>query len=142
MKREAESAGVVRLSDRRFSELAAFLHASCGIRLAPQKRLMVESRLMRRVRSTGADGFDAYCRSLFDERDPAELAAVIDLLTTHKTDFFRERHHFEFLADRIARPFKEKWSDCQRQLRVWSAGCSTGEEPYSIAMTVEMLAGE
>jgi chemotaxis protein methyltransferase CheR len=141
MKREPEAAGAARLSDRRFSELAAFLHESCGIRLAPQKRLMVESRLMRRVRRTGALDFETYCRTLFDEQDPAELAAVIDLLTTHKTDFFRESHHFDFLADRIARPFKEKWSGCERELRVWSAGCSTGEEPYSIAMVLrEILA--
>lgn len=137
MKPERDPSGPQRLSSRRFGELAEFLSASCGIQLPPQKRLMVQSRLLRRLRVRGMSSFDEYCRLLFEERDPSELSAVVDLLTTHKTDFFRESHHFDFLADRIARPFRELWSGCDRQLRVWSAGCSTGEEPYSIAMVLK-----
>jgi len=137
MKRQPESAVGARLSERSFSDLAGFLHESCGIRLAPQKRLMVESRLMRRVRATGAKNFDSYCQALFRAREATELSVVIDLLTTHKTDFFREKHHFDFLSKNIAEPFRAIWPSCERQLRVWSAGCSTGEEAYSAAMVLD-----
>jgi len=141
MKPASDPVASPRLSEKRFSELAAFVGGSCGIQLPAQKRLMVESRLLRRLRARGLSGFDEYCRLIFESGDEEERSAVVDLLTTHKTGFFRESHHFDFLEGWIARPFRDLWPSCARQLRVWSAGCSTGEEPYTIAMVLKDVFG-
>lgn len=100
-----------------------------GIRLPEAKREMVYARLARRLRALGIASFDAYVRYL--ELEPAEWEHCTNALTTNVTSFFREEHHFRTLAAHAqahARP--------GARYRVWSAGCSTGEEPYSIAMTL------
>jgi chemotaxis protein methyltransferase CheR len=113
-------------SDEHFRVIAGRVHAFAGIRLPQAKREMVYARLARRLRALGIGSFDDYVRFL--EFEPAEWEHCTNALTTNVTSFFREAHHFDILA-RHAReaapggPF-----------RVWSAGCSTGEEPYSIAM--------
>jgi len=100
-----------------------------GIKLPEAKREMVYARLARRLRSLGLASFDDYVRYL--EAEPAEWEHCTNALTTNVTSFFREEHHFRFLAEHAhARAGKGG------AYRVWSAGCSTGEEPYSIAMTL------
>jgi len=96
---------------------------------------MVYSRLVRRLRHLEIDSFAAYCQRLQDG-DEAEFIEFVNALTTNLTAFFRENHHFDFLAN-TALPGLLASRQAQRRIRIWSAGCSTGEEPYSIAMVVK-----
>lgn len=125
------------LSEADFRFFAERLQAESGIRLEPSKALMVASRLTRRMRRLGVTSFHEYRQRIEQGADPGETQAMINCLTTNKTDFFRENHHFEFLA----KVTQQRWEQMQRRgiafsLRIWSAGCSTGEEPYSIAITL------
>ena len=104
-----------------------------GISLSDQKRDLLYGRLTRRLRVLGIEGFDQYCQLL--ESNPGdELQEFINAVTTNLTSFFRENHHFEYLADEVIPQLRK--SNQLRGLRIWSAGCSTGEEPYSIAITL------
>jgi chemotaxis protein methyltransferase CheR len=111
-----------------FERVRALIHRRAGIALAPGKQDMVYSRLARRLRHHGLHSFAAYLDLL--ERDGGdEWEAFTNALTTNLTDFFREAHHFEALRDLLAAQPRSA------RLRIWSAAASTGEEPYSIAMT-------
>jgi len=117
--------------DRDFDAIRALVKQLTGINLSHQKRELVYGRLARRLRALGLKSFRAYRERL--AADPGELAKFCNAITTNLTSFFRERHHFEFLREKVLLPFA---AGTARRLRIWSAGCSTGEEPYSIAMTV------
>lgn len=119
------------ISDEEFSRFQRLLHRITGISLRPEKKALVCGRLAKRLRGHGLAGYDEYFSLITSGRAPEELQAAIDLLTTNETQFFREPRHFDFLHQRAstdARP--------GRPYRVWSAACSTGEEPYSIAMVL------
>jgi chemotaxis protein methyltransferase CheR len=139
--RAAESAllpGQVTISDEEFRLLRTLVHQQAGIALGDSKRALVCARLGRRLRHYGYATFGQYYEHLM-ERDPggAELLRMINAITTNKTDFFREPHHFDFLRSEVlGRLAARTPSDGQRSLRLWSAGCSSGEEPYSMAVTV------
>ncbi|MDR3708557.1 MAG: protein-glutamate O-methyltransferase CheR [Capsulimonadaceae bacterium] len=128
-----------RLADREFESLRTLVYDLTGITLAENKRTMLEARLSRRVRTLGLPDFAAYCK-LIDAQMPdgAEIRNMINAVTTNKTEFFRERHHFEFVKTNVL----PKMSSTAalglgaRKLRVWHAGCSTGQEPYSLAMVI------
>jgi chemotaxis protein methyltransferase CheR len=123
------------LSDPDFRRLARFIEAELGIRMPEAKRIMLESRLAKRLRELGFEGFSPYIDYVFSEGGRGgELINMIDAVTTNKTDFFREAEHFEYLYDRI---LPEISSTGPGQRRFWSAGCSTGEEPYTLAMVLE-----
>lgn len=111
--------------------LARLLHDRCGIRLRPGKEALIRSRLARRLAAVGARSFDRYL-DIVERGDGAELRALIDALTTNKTGFFREAPHFDYLRSRLAPAL----AGGTRALRLWSAGCSTGEEPFTIAMVL------
>jgi chemotaxis protein methyltransferase CheR len=113
-----------------FQALRDLLHQHSGIALAPSKLTMVQSRLAKRLRKLGLTSYEDYLELL---KDPAadEWTEFINALTTNLTSFFREGHHFTRLVD-LVRPSFER----TRNIRVWSAGCSTGEEPYTLAMTL------
>jgi len=121
------------ISDRDFSALAKLVHDECGIVLAEAKKGLVVSRLTRRLRELNFLDFGQYCRMLKSEQGTDERAKLISALTTNVTKFFREDHHFRSLEKQI---FPELIDRARRRgrVRIWSAGCSTGEEPYSIAM--------
>jgi chemotaxis protein methyltransferase CheR len=119
-----------------FQQLQRLFHQASGIELSSHKRLLVQGRLAKRVHELGLESFDAYCRFLSQECNAAERQTAIDLLTTNETYFFREPSHFEQLRKLLATRFKGG------PLRVWSAACSTGEEAYSIAMTLLDCRGE
>lgn len=104
-----------------------------GINLSEQKRELVYGRLTRRLRALQLRSFAEYRERL--KSDAREVAELCNAITTNLTSFFREPHHFQYLRDRLLAPFAADPSN-GRRLRIWSAGCSTGEEPYSIAMTV------
>ncbi|MCR4346003.1 MAG: protein-glutamate O-methyltransferase CheR [Sulfuricaulis sp.] len=123
------------ISDAEFRQLREFIHVHTGIALSEHKKALVCSRLSKRLRHHGLQHYSDYY-VLLVENDPegAELMAMINCITTNKTDFFREPHHFRFLAEQIFPAYKQN-PNRERPLRMWSAASSTGEEAYSLAMT-------
>jgi chemotaxis protein methyltransferase CheR len=115
-------------TDGDFERVRKLIYDHAGISLSPAKRDMVYSRLARRLRATGLDSFDAYLDHV-EAGDAAEWEAFTNALTTNLTSFFREPHHFPILAEHLRR------AGASRPLLVWCSAASTGEEPYSIAMT-------
>ena len=137
----AETAGTpgqFAITDREFRRFRLLVSQQTGISLGDSKRQLVCSRLARRLRHYGYATFSQYYEHLM-ERDPdgAELLRMIDAITTNKTDFLRESHHFDFLRSELLGPLVAgARAGAPRSLRLWSAGCSSGEEPYSIALTI------
>ncbi len=121
-------------TDRHFQTLRWCVREHTGITLTDQKRELCYGRLARRLRSLRLSSFDAYC-DLIVQGDRAELTHFINAVTTNLTAFFREPHHFEYLGQTVL-PELYRTARERRLLRIWSAGCSSGEEPYSIAMVV------
>jgi chemotaxis protein methyltransferase CheR len=122
------------LTDHDFRQIAAFVQAQTGIQLPPHKKNLVYSRLARRLRELKLDTFRAYLEFLNRPEGVAETARMINALTTNHTKFFREEHHFQHLA---ASALPEILARKTRKLRIWSAGCSLGAEPYTIAMVLQ-----
>lgn len=126
------------LSERDFLRLSSLVYNGCGIKMPPQKKVMLEARLRKRLRTLGLGSFREYCDYLFsDEGMERELVLMIDEVTTNKTDFFREPRHFDYLTETaLPELIKTLGAGVAHELSVWSAGCSTGEEPYTIAMVL------
>lgn len=132
------------LTDEDFSKLSAFIHAEYGIHLPPVKKSLLEGRLRKRMRRMGIPSFKQYCKYLFTDRGMAEeLSHMIDAVTTNKTDFFREPAHFSYVVGTALpallggmKPGDEK------KIIAWSAACSSGEEPYTLAMVLSECAGQ
>ncbi len=121
------------LHPRDFERLAAFIQSVAGIKMPPSKHAMVEGRIRRRVSATGAQGFAAYCDRVFAEGEQGdEIVNLIDAVTTNKTDFFRENQHFHTLTEQVL----PSLDTARRPLKIWSAACSTGAEPYTLAMVL------
>lgn len=129
------------LSEAQFSRIAQFAHSNAGIVLDAGKRSMVQSRLAKRVRGLKLGGFQDYLDLLQSEDGLRERRELISLLTTNVTGFFREAHHFELLKTEILPDLAERLRRGGR-VRIWSAGCSYGNEPYSIAMICREVVGE
>lgn len=121
-------------TDRDFEFIRRLVLEQCGISLADHKRQLVYGRLTRRLRELRIPSFADYCRMLEADGDN-ELPQLVNSVTTNVTAFFREAHHFEFLVQRFL-PEMRRERAAGKRLRLWSAGCSSGEEPYSIAMTL------
>lgn len=119
-------------SDEDFQRVRRLVQDRIGIALADSKRELVYGRLSRRLRALGLRDFDSYLE-LVESGEPHELQQFCNAITTNLTAFFRERHHFSFLAEQLF-PALERSNCDSRRIRIWSAGCSSGEEPYSIAM--------
>ena len=130
--------GLYVIGDAEFNALRELLYRETGVSLSEAKRALVCSRLARRLRSLNLASYDEYIRFLSEaDTDGGELQNLVNCLTTNKTDFMRERHHFDFLRDVIIPEAQQRVSaGGPRRLRIWSAACSRGDEPYSIAMTV------
>jgi chemotaxis protein methyltransferase CheR len=126
------------ISDAEFERFRKLIHEHTGIALSEHKRALVCSRLGKRLRHHRLTSFSDYYRLVTDnDPDGHELRELINAITTNKTEFLREAHHFSFLADSVLPYFRQALNGGLRQrLRIWSAGTSTGEEAYSIAMTV------
>ncbi len=129
------------LSDDQFKRLASFIEGEIGIRMPDTKRIMLESRLQKRLRTLKMSTFEEYLEHVFsDHQRESELVHMIDAVTTNKTDFFREADHFDFvLHQALPRRYAEAgWGRSRRNpLRAWSTACSSGEEIYTLAMTFE-----
>lgn len=130
------------MTGKDFRQLSEFITAQCGIKMPAAKKIMLESRLQKRLRALKINSFGEYCRLLFDSSaGEHEIVHMIDAVTTNKTDFFREPSHFQFLMDVAFPEFVNKRRDrANGNYIVWSAGCSTGQEPYTLAITMSEFA--
>ncbi len=123
------------LHDREFRQFQSMIYEVAGISMSDAKKSLISGRLAKRVRQRNVKSYGEYFHLLLKERE--ELQIAVDLLTTNETYFFREHKHFDFLRSQILPPLKNRST-----IRIWSGACSTGEEPYSIAMTLmEFLGG-
>lgn len=123
------------LTGEDFRQIAAIIHGHAGIALAESKAALVYSRLARRLRVLGMDSFRQYCALVGSREGLDERQAMLTALTTNVTRFFREPHHFDHLRDQVM----PRLADTARKggrVRLWSAACSSGQEPYSIALTL------
>jgi chemotaxis protein methyltransferase CheR len=121
-------------SDQQFERVRDLVRRHLGIALIGSKRELVYGRLSRRLRRLQLDSFDDYLERV-ESGDPEELEQFCNAITTNLTAFFRERHHFDFMTSQLL-PQLALSNRSSRRIRIWSAGCSTGEEPYSLAMVV------
>ena len=127
------------LSDREFELFRRLVYERTGISLGPHKRHLLRARLGRRLRALGCATFSEYYQYLMDPGagGAEEMRAFINAITTNKTDFFREAHHFQFLGGPWAAGRRlEGDRSGRRRLRFWSAACSSGEEPYTLAIVL------
>lgn len=123
-----------RISEAEFEKLSRFITSQYGIKLPPEKKVMVEGRLQKRLKHTGLADFKAYLDYVFSDRGEQELLEMIDAISTNKTDFFRESSHFTFLKDKLLPSIA---GSSYNKLKIWSAAASSGEEIYTIAITME-----
>lgn len=131
--------GLSSMSDKDFKRLSEFVHNECGIKLPPSKKVMVEARLQKRLRVLDMPGYREYYEYLFSPEGLAEeLVQLIDVITTNTTEFFREARHFDVLTQEVLPAWRT--ANMHRTFRVWSAGCSTGEEPYTLAIVLSEFA--
>jgi chemotaxis protein methyltransferase CheR len=125
------------IPDSDFRRLTAVLQKDCGIAVSPAKRVMVETRLRKRARHLGMGSLGEYCAFVLSPGGKQqEWANLVDAVTTHKTDFFREPAHFDYMVNRILPELAARGVGRSRPLLIWSAACSTGEEPYTLAMVL------
>lgn len=134
------SEAVVHLSDRHFRSIAELIEGQVGIKLPAGKRLMLEGRLHKRVRALNYSCLDEYVERLFEAGQfDAEFTHLIDVVTTNKTDFFREPSHFSFMKEVAVPDLLKSARGSSRGLKIWSSACSTGMEAYSAAMVLDDL---
>lgn len=120
------------LSDDDFYKLRDIIYNEAGIKLGDVKKILMQSRLIKRLRDLRLENFTEYYEYLINNFEDEKIN-FINSITTNKTDFFRENDHFEYMKSKILPDFEKK---NERELRIWSAGCSTGEEPYTVAITL------
>lgn len=121
------------MADEDFKCLATMAYDISGIVLGDHKKELVYSRISRRVRKLNLQNFSQYCQYLENNQD-TETTDFLNAITTNLTSFFRESHHFEFLAKEVIPEWKK---EKRKAIRIWSSACSTGPEPYSIAITLD-----
>ncbi len=131
-----ELTGFEILVDKDFQRFSDFIYNACGIKITEAKRIALETKLRKRLRALGIDSFRKYYEYLLSpDGVKHELLHMIDCVTTNKTDFFREPGHFDYLVGTAIYDIMDSsGGGTERDLTIWSAGCSTGEEPYTIAM--------
>ena len=124
------------LHDGDFRKIASLVMQKTGIVVSDRKRAFISGRLGRRLRALGLSSFSEYCRLLESSDGEPERHMLVNAITTNHTAFFREPHHFEFLVKHALPEIVDGPDNGRRRLRIWSAGCSTGEEPYTLAMVL------
>lgn len=132
---EVLASGEYPLTRRDLNEIAAMIYSDAGIALNDSKASLVYSRLSKHIRNLGLSGFRAYCQLVASQEGAGERREMLSHLTTNFTRFFRENHHFEHLRDEVL-PGLITRAKSGGRVRIWSAACSDGQEPYSIALTV------
>lgn len=124
----------MQMKDADFRQLSTFINSELGIKMPPAKKVMLQSRLQKRLNELKSASFREYIDFIFSDEGRNELINVLDIVTTNKTDFFREPLHFDYLTEKVLPEFAS--GNGRSVLKVWSAGCSTGEEPYTLAMVL------
>ncbi len=124
---------IPRITDRELKLISDLVYKHAGIRLGPEKRHLVELRLGKILRTEGIGSYEEYYRKVLLDKSGEELKRLLNAITTNFTQFFREPQHFDFLKQHVIPELESKgrWEIC-----IWSAACATGEEPYSIAITL------
>jgi len=129
--------GLQALKQADFNRLSSFIESEYGIKMPSVKKTMLESRLLKRLRQLQISDYRDYCDYLFSPQGrKEEIPHFINKVTTNKTDFFREPNHFTYLSQSILPQLLQGTNGTRRQLRLWSAGCSSGEEAYTLAMVL------
>lgn len=130
------------MTNAEFSRFSDFIQSQCGIKMPLAKKTMLQGRLQKRLRFLAMDSFSVYADYVFSAKGKEEeLFHMIDAVTTNKTDFFRESKHFDYLRDVVLPSVMREASDkAWTQFKGWSAGCSTGEEPFTLAMVLAKFA--
>ncbi|MBF0501738.1 MAG: protein-glutamate O-methyltransferase [Candidatus Riflebacteria bacterium] len=136
---QASSVGVIKeMTEADFRRLSEFIYRECGIKLEIGKKYLLQGRLQKRMRVLNLATYRDYSEYLFStEGQQSELPHMIDAVTTNKTDFFREPDHFDYLIQKaLPELIQKKEPQERRRTFIWSAGCSSGEEPYTLAMVL------
>jgi len=120
------------LTDQEFKLLSSFIQNNYGIKMPPAKKIVLQGRLQKRLKKLNMNDFKTYCDYVFSREGENEIIHMMDVVSTNKTDFYREPGHFEFLEEELL-PLLHK-NNQRTYLKVWSAGCSSGEEPYTLAI--------
>ena len=129
------------MSGPQFERFSRFIQSHLGIRMPGAKKTMLESRLNKRLRALGINSFKDYEKYLFSEKgQEKEIPQLIDVVTTNTTYFFREGQHFDLLSEVVLPKWWEQHSSEDRIFNIWSAGCSTGEESYTLAIVLKEFA--
>jgi chemotaxis protein methyltransferase CheR len=131
---------MITITNKEFKQLADYIHANYGIHLKEEKRALVVGRLQNVLLSRQLDSFQAYYDYIAADRSGEAAAMLIDRMSTNHTFFMREAEHFRFLRNQVLPALASAVHD--RDLRIWSAGCSSGEEPYTIAMLIDEVLGK
>jgi chemotaxis protein methyltransferase CheR len=132
-----------KMKDKVFQQFSSFIYDQVGIQLPPSKKTMLEARLQKRLKVNNIESFEEYGQFVFSAQGlQAELIHLIDVVTTNKTDFFREPGHFDFLTQKALPTILKRNKSPSHPIRIWSAGCSSGEEPYTLAMVLSDYAAE
>jgi chemotaxis protein methyltransferase CheR len=126
-----------KLTDEDFVRLSSFVYEELGIKMPYPKKIMLQGRLQKRVLDLKMSSFKEYLDFVFSkEGQEEEIIKMIDLITTNKTDFFRESTHFDYMTETVL-PELISQKGARRVIRIWSAGCSSGEEPYTLAIVMK-----
>ncbi|NLT51741.1 MAG: chemotaxis protein CheR [Ignavibacteria bacterium] len=130
------------LSKEDFLKLSRFIYQLSGIKMPESKKILVEARLRKRLKDLNIQSFKKYCEFLFSEEGSRnEITQMVDVITTNKTDFYREPKQFEFLKQTALKELSiVNGAGIIRPVNIWSAGCSTGEEPYTLAIELQEYA--
>ena len=124
------------LSTDDFNRLSNFIYRESGIKMPPVKRIMLQSRLQKRLKELKMTNYKDYCSYVFSQDGlNNEIIHMLDVVSTNKTDFFREPAHFDFLTSNVLPEFVSSFRSV-KNIKIWSAGCSSGEEPYTIAIVL------
>ena len=125
----------MRLSDGEFAKLSRYIYENYGINLPITKKVLLESRLQKHLRISGIPSFKQYIEQVCEGEEHEEVIKMINLVSTNKTEFFRERSHFDFMTNQVLPTYA--CNSKHKNLTIWSAAASSGEEIYSIAITME-----
>jgi len=129
----------LNLSDTMFSQFSAFIYKNLGIHLPQAKKIMLQYRLIKRLKKLKLQSFEDYFSYLTSADGlKNELPRMINVVTTNKTDFFREPHHFQYLSEKVLPDFCKK--NTSGHFKIWSSACSIGAEPYTMAMVLQEFA--
>lgn len=135
-----DTTGLARMSDRTFERFSEFIKTELGIKMPASKKTLLEARLQKRLRELCMSSHEEYCEYLFSQQGmELEMVNLVDVVTTNTTDFFREPKHFDLLLSRVL-PDLFSRGGSGRNVNIWSAGCSSGEEPYTLAMVLSEFA--